>query len=136
MRKAITLALIIWAARAGAQEIKSVPITPTSPESGQEMFAAYCAACHGKDARGHGPAATALKKLPADLTQLSRKNGGKFPEVQVMRFISGEDELAAHGNRDMPVWGSLFRFAPPGDEANIRLRLSNLTDYIRSLQAK
>jgi hypothetical protein len=65
----------------------------------------HYAACHGTAARGDGPAAPALKTVPADLTRLSARNGGKFPEARVRRYIEGLDEISAHGSRDMPVWG-------------------------------
>ncbi|MBZ5572099.1 MAG: cytochrome c [Acidobacteriia bacterium] len=48
-----------------------------SPASGQQMYSAYCAVCHGNDGKGGGPAAEALKVPPPDLTVLARKNGGK-----------------------------------------------------------
>ena len=43
------------------RQIKYAPVKPTSPASGQEMYTAYCAVCHGKDGKGNGPAAEALK---------------------------------------------------------------------------
>jgi mono/diheme cytochrome c family protein len=139
MLKAVTMVLVIWAMQAGglqAQEIKKVPVQPTSAASGQQMFGEYCAVCHGKDAKGGGPAADALKKRPADLTQLSRKNGGKFPELQVMNFITGDEVVAAHGSRDMPVWGQLFRSLSPNNQEMVRLRAANLMEYVKSLQAR
>ena len=51
--------------------IKKVPIQRTSAASGEEMFDVYCAACHGKDAKGNGPAAAELKMPPPDLTTLA-----------------------------------------------------------------
>src|SRR5579862_5147572 len=69
--------------------IKHVPIKQTSPASGQEMFTAYCAACHGKDAKGTGPAADALKVPATDLTTLAAKNGGKYPSMKVSSVIRG-----------------------------------------------
>jgi mono/diheme cytochrome c family protein len=53
-------------------EIKHASAGRTSPASGQEMFVNYCAACHGKDGKGDGPAAPALKVAPADLTALAQ----------------------------------------------------------------
>jgi len=117
-----------------AQTIRPVPPNSTSIASGKEMFLEYCAACHGQDAKGGGPAATALKKRPADLTQLSAHNGGKFPDNRVALYIEGQDVVASHGSRDMPVWGSIFRSMSASKEVTA-LRISNLTDYIRSLQA-
>lgn len=103
-----------------------------SAARGPEMFRAYCAVCHGLDGRGGGPAADSLKKRPADLTQLSRKNDGKFPSARVGNVIQGFDVLASHGSRDMPVWGSVFRTL--GDSATVKLRVENLTAYLESLQ--
>src|SRR5947209_1596021 len=122
-----------------AQEIKKVPIqsVPTaSAASGPGMFDAYCAVCHGTAGKGDGPAATALKKRPADLTQLARKNNGRFPEVQVMNYITGNDVVAAHGSRDMPVWGNLFRTLNPDNDAVSKIRVKVLAGYVKSLQAQ
>jgi mono/diheme cytochrome c family protein len=118
-------------------KIKRVPAEYTSPASGPDMFRSYCSACHGVDGTGNGPAAAALKKQPANLTQLSAKNGGKFPALRVVNFIQGDDTMsmpAAHGTRDMPMWGTVFRNM--GDDTAVRFRLRNLTDYIESLQKK
>src|SRR5262245_30674145 len=79
--------------------VKKASVTPTSAASGQEMFNAYCAVCHGKAGKGDGPAAPALKKNPANLTELTQRNGGKFPELQVYGTIKGESETPAHGSR-------------------------------------
>ena len=117
----------------GQTKIRQTPIQPTSPASGQEMFMAYCASCHGKDGRGAGPAAPALKAKPTDLTMLSKKNGGKFPEVIVRRYIQGDDEVAAHGSRDMPIWGNLFK-SLPGGEGGAVLRVNLLVNYVKALQ--
>jgi len=119
-----------------AQTVKKTAVTPTSPSSGQEMFVTYCAACHGKDAKGDGPAAPALKKAPADLTTLAQKNGGKFPELKIYDTIKGDSNTPAHGSKDMPVWGTVFQSLSHGDSGQVQLRISNLTKYIESLQAK
>jgi mono/diheme cytochrome c family protein len=116
--------------------IKHVPIKQTSPASGPEMFNTYCAVCHGKDGKGAGPAAEALKAPPTDLTSLAAKNGGKYPAMKVSSVIRGEDVLAAHGSRDMPVWGKLFWTISGGNDAEVLQRVANLNKYIESLQAK
>ena len=67
--------------------IQHVPITSTSPVSGKEMYTAYCAVCHGTDGKGGGPAASALKVPPTDLTQLSKNNGDKYPALKVTSTI-------------------------------------------------
>ena len=116
-------------------EIKRVPPENTSITSGAEMFGTYCAVCHGVDGKGNGPAAPALAKQPPDLAQLSKKNGGKFPTFIVSNVILGDEFIAAHGSRDMPMWGDVFR-SKNRDESAIKLRIHNLTVYVESLQQK
>jgi len=118
------------------KEVKHVPIKPTSAASGQEMYKGYCAVCHGTSGKGDGPAASALKVPPPDLTTLAQKNGGKYPAMKVSAVIRGEDTLAAHGSKDMPVWGSLFWQMSGGQTSEVQQRVSNLNKYIESLQQK
>ena len=121
-----------------AQEPKvvNVPVRHTSASSGKEMFAAYCAACHGKDGKGDGPVAAALKARPTDLTILARQNGGKFPSIQVAKSITGEAGISAHGSKEMPIWGPVFMSMSHQHESIVHLRVANLTEYIKSLQQK
>jgi mono/diheme cytochrome c family protein len=119
-----------------AAVIKHVPIKDVSPASGKEMYASYCAACHGVAGKGDGPAASALKVLPADLATLASRNDGKFPAFKVSTAIRGDSSVAAHGSKEMPVWGSLFQDLSHGHETEVQQRVSNLTKYIESLQTK
>ncbi len=115
--------------------IKQVPIKQSSPVSGQQMFATYCAVCHGATGKGDGPAVAALKKSPGDLTKLAMNNHGKFPEDRVVVTIAGQTGIAAHGSADMPIWGDLFKSI--GSDASLtKLRISNLTGYVKSIQSK
>lgn len=116
--------------------VKHVPAPQTSAASGKQMFEAYCASCHGTSGKGDGPAAGALKSAPADLTTLSKKNGGKFPADRVTSILRGQATVTAHGNRDMPVWGPVFWHMSQGHEAEVHQRVANLTRYVESLQAK
>jgi mono/diheme cytochrome c family protein len=115
--------------------VEKVPIRHTSPGSAQNMFVAYCAACHGKDGKGDGPAAAALKVAPPDLTTLAKRNGGVFPKDRVYGTISGQVAIAAHGSKEMPVWGKLFHSIDSNDSFTL-MRLKNLSDYVESLQVK
>jgi mono/diheme cytochrome c family protein len=121
---------LVWAQE--KPQVKYVQPENISAAKGPEMFRAYCAACHGVDGRGGGPAADSLKKRPADLTQLNRKYGGKYPALRVANVIQGADSEGVHGSRDMPVWGAVFRTL--GDQATVKLRTDNLVNYVESLQ--
>jgi mono/diheme cytochrome c family protein len=146
MKKLILMftALMVFTCTVAAQEtpaqpekaIKHVPIKAMSPVSGNDMYTAYCAVCHGADGKGGGPAASALKVPPTDLTLLSKNNGGKYPSLKVSSSIRGESALPAHGSKDMPIWGHLFWSMSSGHESEVQQRVANLTKYIESLQAK
>jgi mono/diheme cytochrome c family protein len=113
------------------KEIKKVPVTRTA-NSGKEMFGAYCAPCHGLDGTGSGPAASALKKTPADLTQLASKNAGKYPSAHVFATLKQVDS-PVHGSKEMPVWGRLLS-SVSSSEAEAQLRTNNLVGYVQSIQ--
>ncbi len=133
---AVIAMVLMVSAQAPKKEIKHVPIKATSPAAGQEMYMTYCAVCHGTDGKGNGPAAGALKVATPDLTALAGKNGGKYPASKVSAIIRGEEVLAAHGSKDMPMWGHLFRSISGGHEAEVHQRVVNLNKYIESLQKK
>ena len=112
------------------------PAQYTSPSSGKAMYLAYCASCHGKDGKGDGPAASAMKIAPADLTVLAAKHGGIFPENHVAQTIRGDSNTPSHGSKDMPVWGPIFAAVGTKSDGVPQLRVRNLTKYIESLQQK
>jgi mono/diheme cytochrome c family protein len=135
----VALAMIAMAQQAAPSQekvIKHVPVKQTSAADGQEMFNSYCAVCHGTDGKGAGPAASALKVAPTDLTALTTKNGGKYPSLHVSSVLRGEGELPAHGSKDMPVWGPLFRHLSQGHDAEVQQRIANLNQYVESIQKK
>jgi mono/diheme cytochrome c family protein len=129
----VALAVIALSAGTAAAQpkVEQGTIKPVLASDARGMFDSYCAVCHGKTGVGDGPAAKALTKAPADLTRISTRNGGTYPEVKVRRYIEGADEIAAHGTRDMPMWGELFR-ALNRDTAQIRIKA--LSDYIKAMQ--
>lgn len=102
---------------------------------GPDLFRAHCAPCHGGDAKGQGPVAPALKEPLPDLTTLATRNGGIYPEERVRQMIVGDDVVIAHGSRDMPIWGPIFHQVQ-NDRDYGYVRLQNVTEYLRTLQAK
>ena len=137
MRRTIWIVMFaLICSMAFAQTLKQVPAKYTDPGSGSEMFKAYCAACHGTDAKGNGPAAPALKAKLNDLTLLTKSHGGKFPSDHVARVITGDTSVTAHGTKDMPTWGRTFMAMDHADRSVMLLRIRNLADYIETLQTK
>ena len=143
VRRVIQVLMVVaaFALTSGAQEepkktIQHVPMKPTSPVSGKGMFTNYCAACHGAEGKGNGPAAESLKTPPSDLTALSKNNGGKYPALKVNSAIRGEAAVGAHGSKEMPVWGALFRTISGGHQSEVDQRVANLVSYIKSLQSQ
>jgi len=135
------LTVLLMGSLAGAQEaqkptIKRVPIRQTAAYSGPEMYKNYCAVCHGEAMKGDGPAASALKTIPPDLTILAQSNGGKYPSAKVANAIRGDVNMTSHGTHDMPVWGPLFSSMATGHAAEVQQRIANLNKYIESKQLK
>jgi mono/diheme cytochrome c family protein len=114
----------------------TIPITKTTPTSGKQMYVNYCAPCHGVDGRGNGPAATALKNLPSDLTVLSRNNNGKFPDAHIVAVLQNGTAISAHGSAGMPVWGPILGKMNQTNSQDRMLRISNLSHFLESMQVK
>jgi mono/diheme cytochrome c family protein len=133
------LAMLVAPGRSQEQKpqvnVKKLPVQQTGEIAGANLFRSYCATCHGRDGKGDGPAASALKTTPPDLTVLARNNGGKFPEDHLMHILSNESEYPVHGSKDMPVWGPIFRKMGPDQNMGM-LRAHNVVQYLRSIQAK
>ena len=81
----VFVALLLAAGTAQAQAIDKAPMKRTAAYDGPGMYHNYCSACHGLGALGDGPAAKALTKAPADLTRISARNGGTFPDTRIKR---------------------------------------------------
>ena len=103
--------------------------------SGAGMFKDYCAVCHGRDAKGHGPAASALKQAPPDLTKLAQRHDDKFPDAYVENVLRNGVKAPAHGDAEMPVWGPLFE-SMDLDPFISRVRINSLVSYLKSIQIK
>jgi hypothetical protein len=67
-----------------------------------------------------------------------------FPEQEIHDFIDVTKGIAAHGNREMPVWGLAFQYregtiphsnVPPLSRDEVNQESTRLVDYIKSIQA-
>ncbi len=120
----------LGAVRADAQDY--------SGYTGKQLFAQFCASCHGALGRGDGPVGPSLKVQVPDLTRLIRKVGEPFPSAQVRRIVDGREVPAAHGARRMPVWGYEFASAttaePDAGSASAAATVDRLVEYLKTLQ--
>ena len=96
-------------------------------DAGKAAYLSSCAACHGEDAKGNGVLSPVLKTPPADLTTLARRNDGVFPIAAVNEIIDGRTLIAAHGTREMPIWGF---------DVMVRNRIAEIIDYLNRIQRK
>lgn len=120
---------------------------------GKSEFQSSCATCHGTDGKGKGPVAAQLKSPPSDLTVLAKNNNGVFPTNAVYETIYGSKAVAAHGTREMPIWGERFNpivrlphYVDPSDwkkagpeqspEIVVRTRILAVIDYLNRIQQK
>jgi mono/diheme cytochrome c family protein len=140
-RFAIACAIVgagaMFAPSSVAVALAQKPITPPlviSSLSGRDLFQFYCSTCHGRDGKGRGPVASALKRTPADLTTIARRRAGVFPFETIERLVTGDDRpIDEHGSREMPIWGPIFRSLEPHDRLTA-IRIANIVAYIESIQ--
>jgi mono/diheme cytochrome c family protein len=124
---ATTLLLGMQHARAYAQ----------APEFGAVLYRQYCASCHGERGGGDGPMTSALTIKPSDLRTITTRHQGEFPRALLGRIISGEEVIAAHGTRVMPIWGERLQddvLGTVSKPAVARGRIGFLVDYLETLQ--
>jgi mono/diheme cytochrome c family protein len=145
MRAKFSSAFIIAAAVSMTTAHAQQTAPPTQSDRGKYEYDAHCAVCHGLGGKGDGILVGVLKSAVPDLTVLSRKNNGVFPFAHVYETIDGTQSVAAHGTRQMPVWGPRYK-AEVGEsmyddyrsepEVFVRARILALTEYIYRLQSK
>jgi mono/diheme cytochrome c family protein len=116
-KSSLFIALLVGLGTAKAQDT----------DAGKAAYLSSCAACHGADGKGDGILSSVLKVPPADLTTLARRNNGEFPITAVNEIIDGRTFIAAHGNREMPIWGF---------DAMMRNRIVLIIDYLNRIQVK
>jgi mono/diheme cytochrome c family protein len=126
----LALALAAVASTALAQDY--------SGHTGAQLYAQFCASCHGAAGRGDGPVAPMLKVEVPDLTRLIRRPGDPFPTETVRRIVDGRELLPAHGGRRMPVWGYEFATAtasePEAGAATAAALIDRLVAYLGTIQ--
>jgi len=109
------------------------------PHLGITEYEISCMPCHGVDGHGDGRLAKSLKTKPADLTQIAKSNNGRFPSQKIAEIIDGRAIVAAHGQREMPVWGERYRRpvaneTPAEIEKIARAYIAALVRYLETIQ--
>lgn len=134
----LAIAFPVMAAAQAAPTVKPAPAPQSTPSSGKQMFREYCTPCHGESGKGNGPAAAAMKVPPANLTKLSSKYKGVFPDMEIAEALrAGPTPTTGtyvHGSETMPIWGPVFRALSSSDKGIVELRIHNLVEYIRRIQ--
>jgi high-affinity iron transporter len=104
-----------------AQSIRATLVTvygiPVSPkvvpdlERAAELYQNQCAACHGAEGRGDGPAGAAMEPAPTDFTEVARYNGRSLLGLHttITQGVDGTG-MAAYGDtlRDEDRWALAF----------------------------
>jgi cytochrome c553 len=107
------------------------------PQAGATLYRQYCASCHGERGNGNGPVAVALTVKPSDLRTITARHSGEFPRELLGRIISGDEVVAAHGTRVMPIWGERLQEDVLGTVSKPAVahgRIGFLVDYLETLQ--
>ncbi len=126
---------VIVPARTGANTQASSATSQLHSVEGVDLYRLHCATCHGKDGKGNGPVAFAMRVKVPDLTVLAKMNGGTFPAARMRKIILCEVVNESHGSREMPVWGPIFIKVEPGMDRRA-VRVENLVKYLESIQVK
>lgn len=111
--------------------------TSADVTEGRVLYARYCAVCHGIAADGHGPVASVLREAPTDLRRLGARYGMPLPAERLARFVDGREAVAAHGPREMPVWGERLGSPEPeesGRPPTIDRRILGMIAYLETIQ--
>lgn len=114
----------------------SISQNQSQPGSGKQMYKDYCAACHGMDGTGNGPAVSFLKTPPPNLATMATRYNEKSVVLNVDAVLRFKTESKAHGTLDMPVWGQMFKSleGQNGHSQLVEMRIHNLSVYVQSLQ--
>ena len=105
----------------------------TDVEKGQDLYMAYCDFCHGKN--GDGAMANMLDVPPPDLSQISTRRNGQFPDEEIYKIIDGQQALeAGHGARDMPIWSEVLKNSEGIDPVMVPKKIYELIEYLKSIQ--
>lgn len=101
--------------------------------TGEELYVSYCMICHGE--HGDGSMSEFLTIQPPDLTKISARRNGTFPEEEIYQIIDGRQTMKGHGTRDMPIWGLTFKNSEKlKNEKQVKKDIDRLVAYLKEIQ--
>lgn len=101
-------------------------------ELGKSIVEKQCAPCHG--IKTLQPTIDTLIVPAPDLATIQKRRGAvSFPIVEVAKIIDGREWINAHGTRNMPVWGEVYK-AEGLDETEILGKKGAIIAYLMSIQ--
>lgn len=132
---AVSGLVLLGACQSGVQIVETAAVDVAK---GKALYEENCAACHGSDARGGGPASLGLGIVPPDLTRLKKDNKGVFPANETMSAIDGYYRRE-HFNNPMPIFGDedlgpLIEVETNGLSTPIPANLLALSNYLEKIQ--
>lgn len=131
----------------GAMSLLFTGMTYAQEEMGTESigkmeFQKNCGSCHGVGGKGDGPLVEFLTQKPGDLTTISKRNNGVYPQKKVYNWIRDPEGIRVHGTAEMPIWGQRYSeeiieaYGPDytGPGSSVRQRILELVFYIGNIQ--
>jgi high-affinity iron transporter len=135
-RPADEVARLAGEIRRGVIQAYGVPVAPSRPpdlRAARELYAARCAACHGAEGRGDGPAAKGLDPAPSDFhdhERVDRRSAYSFCST-ITLGVPGTAMAAFADLSEEQRWGLAFHAAGLGDTAAARRRGAGLWEQRR-----
>lgn len=145
MRAKISLTLIAALLVAVAVPMAAAAQDDTASQTvkvfkGKVTYRIYCSNCHGETGHGDGNLAELLSVRPADLTAISRNNGGDFPTDLITQLVDGRETVKGHGLKEMPVWGDAFQkslqpsWTEETDDERAQRKIVEVVAFVESIQ--
>lgn len=84
------------------------PATADEPVGvdGKKLYLTHCSSCHGVDGRGQTSLSELIRVETPDLTRITIRQKGWFPEALIQEIIDGRFKI--HGEGTMPIWGRIL----------------------------
>lgn len=118
----------------------SMAVAAQEETRGEQLFVDFCAPCHGSAATAYDPVSSG-GMAAADLTELSRLKGGRFPLRATVAHLEGQHATSAKGGA-MPQFAEVLGAAEAdtvirdevGAEITTSRAIADLIGFLRTIQ--